>query len=198
MDTGVIIGISGHFGTGKTTASTIISNALNGSMRPAQAMGFADELKSDVHKMLAAQMGGLFTDILNTDRIEELKPDCLGPMYQGYGELARQLFGQDYWIRRLVTIYNKDIHTIIHDVRHVNEAQWIQSKQGIIIAIDGPNRRSNDQRSLEHASERHIDDIARVANYRIRNFTGLEAFERKLLGIIGEIFIGRPFDKQRS
>lgn len=185
----MIIGISGHFGTGKTTAARIISNALNGSMRPALIMAFADELKRDVHEMLTSKMGDLFSDILNTDRIESLKPDCLGPIYQGYGELCRKLYGEDYWIARLEDGRNQYIHTVIHDVRYINEAAWIKSSGGTVIAIDGPNRRANDKRSLEHASERHVDDIALRADYRIRNFTGIEAFNLRLRDIIGGIFI---------
>jgi energy-coupling factor transporter ATP-binding protein EcfA2 len=174
MSAPTVIGITGRFGSGKSTLAELLAELIPG----ARVTALADDLKEDVHAMLGRQLGAAFLDVAD-DRaaLESLKGECLGPIYQGYGELCRRLYGEAYWIERLVLRLRRlDIERpIVADVRYPNEARWVRSTGGIVIAVTGPCRREGDRRSPDHPSERYVDEIAADASVVVENNRDLAA-----------------------
>jgi hypothetical protein len=160
----VLIGITGRFGTGKSTLAGYLAEMIQG----AQVVAFADALKLDVRAILP-ELAGVE---LSAERLEELKAECLGPMYQGYGELMRRCWGDDYWIGRLAPFLPP--RAIVADVRYPNEAVWLRSRGGLLVAVSGPCRRPGDTRSADHPSERHVEEVARGADVPVVNDWTLE------------------------
>jgi energy-coupling factor transporter ATP-binding protein EcfA2 len=165
----ILIGIAGHFGTGKTTFASMLKDVIPHS----DIVAFSDGLKSDVHQWLCDKFGTAF-DHLAREQLEALKPHCLGPIYQGYGETARHLLGPDHWIKRLEA--SLPPRAIIHDVRHINEAYWIRANGGYLLAMEGPIRIQT-TRSLTHPSEIHIPQVMEMAHYKIDNMTSLSVLQ---------------------
>jgi energy-coupling factor transporter ATP-binding protein EcfA2 len=169
-----VIGITGRFGSGKSTLAELLAELIPG----ARVTALADELKEDVHAMLGRQLGTAFEDVAD-DRaaLEALKGESLGPIYQGYGELCRCLYGEIYWIERLCRRLDRlDIERpIVADVRYPNEARWVRSTGGIVIAVTGPCRREGDRRSTDHPSERYVEEIAASAVVVVENYGDLAA-----------------------
>lgn len=158
MTENILIGITGRYGTGKSTLAAMLAELLD-----AQVVAFADALKEHTHTILEDLTGVL----LPPHRIEELKSNCLGPMYQGYGEFMRQNFGQDYWIEQLESVL--PARAIVADVRYPNESQWIKARGGLLVAISGPCRRDGDQRSPTHPSEAGVKECAAMADIAFEN-----------------------------
>lgn len=156
----MLIGITGTIGVGKNTVADMLSVATD-----AYVVGFADELKADVHDWLARRIGRALT----ANEIEGLKGTCLGPIYQGYGELMRQVAGRDYWIKRLEAILPG--RAIVADCRYVNEGEWVKSRGGLLVSVVGPNRRTGDTRSSSHPSETEVAEVRKLAGVEIANIS---------------------------
>lgn len=176
----ILVGIVGRKGRGKSTLAEIMAGHIEG----ARVVGLADALKRDVHAMV---MGFGHLELLPED-LEPLKGDCLGPMYQGYGELMRRLRGEDYWITRLESVLPE--RAIVADVRHVNEAEWIKARSGVLIGVIGSSWREGDTRSDEHPSERYVDDCIDIAHALAFNTRGLDHLRSTAQNIARRIMEG--------
>lgn len=176
MADSILIGITGKFGVGKSTLAEMLASEIP----DAWVVAFADNLKREVHMMLTRQVGLPFIDTSIGER-NELKGECLGPMYQGYGELCRRLLGEDCWIKALAM--ELPTRAIVADVRHHNEAAWLRSRGGILVALSGPCRRPGDQRSTMHPSEIHVAEIARAADVPVVNDYTLDHLRTQARGV---------------
>ena len=159
-----LIGITGYRSTGKTTMAMALANAE--PLRGADIQGFADAVKDDVHRMIEEKAGYTLSKIQKA----ALKANSLGHMYQGYGELARRLFGEDFWIKRLEMVLSD--RAIIHDVRYPNEAEWIKSRGGLLIGVVGEIRDLQDARDERHPSEVFVSECLKMADVMVYNKHG--------------------------
>jgi hypothetical protein len=161
----ILIGITGRFGTGKSSLAALLAEQLPG----AQVVAFADALKVDSHRLLEPALDRPITP----EEVERLKPTCLGPIYQGYGELMRQWYADDYWVERLAEAL--PARAIVADVRYPNEADWLKHRGGLLIVVRGPNRRPDDTRSPDHPSEAFVEHCARRADVHLSNDGSLDS-----------------------
>lgn len=144
MNDQLCIGITGRYGSGKSTLAAILREMVPGS----EVVAFADALKCDVLQTVNRALG---TDYTRED-LERDKATVWGPILQGWGELCRRTYGEDYWIDRLADVLPR--RAIIADVRYENEAAFVKCQPtGLIVFVDGPNRRGHDARSATHPSE---------------------------------------------
>ena len=88
-------------------------------------------------------------------------PCCKQPVYQAVGEAAKNLYGEQFWVDRLLAAW--DHHQtlgcdalVIDDVRFPYESKIIQSMGGQVWRIARP---STDNHGDMHPSEIHVDSI---------------------------------------
>lgn len=143
----LIVGIGHVARVGKDTAATALCRDL-GFVR----YGFADQLKElalaadplvtpavkvintgNGHGHLAWVTAGLGGWEAAKDSYPEVRR-----FLQRLGLGARQVFGEDFWIDRLLEKAGTDERVVIPDVRFRNEAEAIRARGGVLIRINRP------------------------------------------------------------
>lgn len=128
-----LIGITGRARSGKDTAATIL-RVYHGFHR----MAFADPLKSAVSTLFKVPADTVFSDAIKELQLPfwDLK---FRDILQRFGtESMRDVFGQDFWIRRWLLDYapiRDSVNVVVTDVRFENEAQTIRDYGGVIIHL---------------------------------------------------------------
>lgn len=122
------VGLCGYAQTGKDTAAEHLVNY--------QRFAFADGLKTDASKMLAAI--GIAADWRDGAFKARWRPLLVA---LGAGMRASH---PDYWIKRLIySIVTAGIgprdNIVITDVRYANEVQWILGQRGVVVRVDRPD-----------------------------------------------------------
>lgn len=181
--TPVLIGITGRKGTGKSTMADMLAAQIPDS----QVCAFAGDLKADVLTMLAHTLSDIPLDEL-IHQMSASKGTTFGPIYQGYGELLRQLHGPNYWIDRLAD--SLPARAIVADVRYVNEAEWIHSRGGLLVGLRGPERREGDQRAVDHPSEAEVSRCIELADTVIENRWGLDRLQMSAVIVAHDVLNG--------
>ena len=123
-----VIGIGGVARVGKDTLCNEIIHFLSRNDIKSQRIAFADELKKDLHEFLLAKTGlSVYTD-------SDSEKKLIRPTLVEYGKLMRNLSKGRYWINKLKPLINsnleKNIVSIISDVRYQNEVAWVNSLNG--------------------------------------------------------------------
>lgn len=176
-----VIGFTGYAGSGKDTIADCLTD--KGYYR----LAFADALKElaweinpvvDVFKDLPVTLqefvtnwGGAEDDLLGKVDLVK-KHSAFGRGFlQHLGQAQRKVFGPEVWIELLDAEMNRLWNPkgankfVITDVRYENEAEWIQSCGGCIIAISRPSVGPLNG----HVSEQNITDLMRRADYTVTN-----------------------------
>lgn len=146
-----IIGLSGYAGCGKDRAYKYIRE-----FDPeAERFAFADQLKSEV-----ANGWGC-----TSDYIDENKDRYFRVILQQWGQLRRELDGEDYWIKKVDWEINwsRPEVAVITDVRHLNEVEYVRSKGGVMVRISRPGIEAVNG----HISESALDGVR--CDYHILN-----------------------------
>ena len=147
---GLIVGITGKMGAGKTTAAQIMVGKYNFSL-----LSFATPLKE-----AACHIFGLKSEDFSTgkEKVDPYWGITRRKMLQVLGtECMRGNFGEDFWVRRAalaVEKLRKHINVVFDDVRFPDEAAWIMSQGGIILRIRTNRVEYTD--GLNHASETQV------------------------------------------
>ena len=133
----IIIGFAGKMGSGKNHfAEKIIAPLLKSQGHQVVILAFADQLKVE----LMTKYGLSYAEVF------ENKSASTRDLLQKEGTaLGRDVRGSDIWIKYLANwteiFAARGINYIlITDVRFTNEAEWIKSKNGILVKIDAPDR----------------------------------------------------------
>lgn len=159
-----IIGIAGAKRVGKDT----FYHVLKARQHPVSKAAIADSIKADLSDVTGLSGGS---------------KEQLRPILQLYGDIAKQLHGQDYWIDRLSHYIHhlpSDGHTIITDVRFPSEAKWIKEQGGIVVVVKRPIDTNE-----EHSSETEWRNIE--PDYTIENNQGLSHYAQEVVRVYQEI-----------
>lgn len=150
----MIIGISGHKFSGKSTVARLLSEATGYEVR-----SFATPLK----KMVCALVGCTMDDLEdydykeNTEVPEHLWAYCandkhtIRALMQGLGDLMRKKNPNVF----IECTLNSKSDYLVSDCRFPNEAKAIKDRGGIVIKVVRDSVVASDK----HQSETHIDDI---------------------------------------
>jgi len=158
----ILIGLSGKMGVGKDyIAHNILMPYLEKKNIKTLMIAFADQIKVNTS----------VKHNINLFDMYDTKNENIRRLLQKEGtENGRDKYGDNIWINyvdKWTDIYSKrGIQAfIIMDVRFKNEAEYIKSKNGLLIRIEAPLRNkeriTNEKNSLEiqkHISEIDLDD----------------------------------------
>ena len=174
----MIIGLIGNARVGKTTLSDYLVKtygydtvAFAGPIK--EAMRIAFDLNEE-------QLDGKLKEVI--DERWGLSPRQL---YQKFGtDWARNLIGQDVWIRRLKIELEKmtDNQVIVSDIRFPNEAKAVKDMGGILIKITKKGLEVNKD---SHISEKLIDKID--YDYLIENNYDMKRYEQDIELLLNHI-----------
>lgn len=180
----MLIGITGHKFSGKSTVASMLSEMLGYPV-----VSFADKLK-DVCCVLTGCTREQLEDFSFKEK--HLVPTYLWPLC-AHGEATPtyrrflQCFGTDImralnpniWIE--ATLYDAPEDAIISDCRFVNEQEYINDLHGIVVRIVRPNYSSHDV----HSSETEMRDI--VPDVTIVNDGNIEELRAKVEALVNDI-----------
>lgn len=162
-----LIGIAGKKRSGKSTVAIYMHRILEKNGYEVYSDAFARALKEEVYRAVQSVYPDLSPAIL------EARKEDIRALFQGWGDLGRELFGKDYWIRKLFSNYawltGSDLGEarkilIVDDVRFKNEFESVKQLGGRVVRVargtNGPLRKISDSgysREL-HVSEVDLDD----------------------------------------
>lgn len=151
-----LVGICGKAGAGKDTFADAMEQYLT-------KYAFADAVKKVAAE--ATYLG--YSDFYDRDTKEEVNSywnKSPREIAQLVGtELFRNVFGGDFWIKRLelelINTYGdpRRVRISVSDVRFQNEAQWILDRGGILVHITRPSIDGQEVGIKGHASEAGIN-----------------------------------------
>lgn len=162
----MIVGLGFNKEVGKDTAATALGRELG-----FKRIGFADKLKE-----LALEADPLVTTSARTvnvqvghgrmkhvvqglggwDEAKRTYPE-VRKFLQDLGLAARKVFGDDFWINQVVLQAiardRANLHTVISDVRFLNEAEALKAAGGLLIKITRPGRNGDSHISEQQLAE---------------------------------------------
>lgn len=148
----MIIGLIGQARVGKTTFADYLVQLYGYN-----TVAFATPIKE------AMRVAFDLNDEQIDGKLKEVEDKRWGvtprQLYQKFGtDWARNLLGQDVWIKRLKIELKKntDRHTIVSDIRFPNEAKAVKDMGGILIKI---TKKGIEIKENSHISEKLIDKI---------------------------------------
>lgn len=102
---------------------------------------------------------------------------------QKIGESFRQNFGLDFWVKTLERrIENIEGDIVISDVRHIEEAEWVKRKEGVLIKVY-KDEISEDEHVSETGLNRYED-----WDFTVKNSGSIRDLEDTVEIIMTEIF----------
>jgi len=154
------IGFIGKKQSGKSTAAKYVANKYD-LKRVNFKDGLVNELKERCPDLLQ-EIVNLLNSIAyegitdwTIDGLFDVKPQIMRKLLQNYGTNVRRVDDPLYWIKEWRKATANLPGVVVDDVRFLNEADAIKTRNGILIRINRVGLESNDQ----HISEVEMDSI---------------------------------------
>lgn len=193
-DRPVIVGLTGYAQSGKDTAASFLV------ARGWRRLAFADILRTSLYNLnpiVEAQVycdcDGSYVESIDTDyeRVQAIV-DRIGwdrakveypeirQLLQRFGtEVGRELYGENFWVERVISQVKPGERVVITDVRFQNEEKAVHDAGGRVFRIVRPGVGA----ANTHASELEIDKL--WVDGVIPNTDGLDQFESDVLEAVG-------------
>lgn len=184
----IVIGIKGEIGSGKSTSTEYLVDALSNNFKVNEYFHsyklkkIVSELSNEPIEKLMSQDGkNTYIDMYDL---------TLGQMLQIVGDGLRELVTKDIWIKLLNNSINNSDNdiVIISDMRYINEYENIKKfDKHVTIEIIRPvnDINSNSTRNIKHRSETELNGIK--MDYTVVNDGSLTDLYNKLDIIIKDI-----------
>lgn len=172
-------GIMGAAGAGKdTTAAGIIAEAPDFI-----ALAFADPMK-----LGASVTFGIPIEHFYDREVKEVDDPFWGisprVICQKYGQMMRELFSEDFWIRRMdgmIKMHNLQ-KIVVTDVRYENEVDYVKSLGGKILGVV----RDDLEEVASHSSEELAARVLQVADHIFTNNGSIEELHASVKEYLNE------------
>ena len=149
----MIIGISGKYGTGKTTLANALQQEFGGVH-----LAFATRLKQAASIITGVAEEHMWTDEGKSIYIQHLGM-TVGRFLQVFGTKMRETFGYDIWVDPVIGETERHDLAFIADCRFPNEVEAIKAAGGVVIRLNRPNvDPALNGRDPNHPSETALDD----------------------------------------
>lgn len=149
----IIVGLSGHIGSGKTTVAKRLVET-HGFVRTGFADGLKDEVARTLRRTLKAYLRAIRPDVRTRDDLGgveegqwaqyirmilwETRDEFSRSLLQEWGTELRRAENPDYWVaqweRRAIRLQK----VVVDDCRFVNEAEAIRKLGGFLIRVRRP------------------------------------------------------------
>jgi hypothetical protein len=173
-----LVAFCGYARSGKDTAALVL--AEYGYER----LAFADALRDSLYALnpivqveyaLRAQE---IVDGIGWDRAKVEYPE-IRELLQRFGtEVGRTLYGENFWVDRVMTKVKPGGKYVITDVRFPNEQVAVQQAGGRVFRIQRPNVGAANAHSSEDVSRLMVDGV-------VPNTGSIEAFRESVLSAVG-------------
>jgi hypothetical protein len=208
----LVIGLTGHPGSGKDTCAQLLTSHYF------QSVAFADALRLEVAKAWRVDVRMLTNratkevpmpafdiglcgepDFLNWAMQQGhnlLQPRSARWVLQHWGTEFRRSQDPDYWVRQVERWVQRmtglgRLYFVITDVRMANEAQLVRRLGGKLVRVHRPDLPPMAADTAGHSSEAHGDlDVDAV----IHNDGSLQALEAEVLRVLAEVFPAEAAD----
>lgn len=177
------IGLSGHFHSGKDTATEVLEKLFLDSKVPAARFAFASTLKKFAANYFGWD-GNKEPDYDFPIKDSNKSAKLIGgrTLLQGLGVFARDHISQDFWVQQTFSnIFEWGLRqdptkrpvAIITDARFLNEAKRIKDHEGFLIYVKRPGFDGD-----AHISETSMDtpEFQTLITYKLQNLKTLEDF----------------------
>ena len=147
-----IVGLTGKAGSGKDHMASLLHKHLE-----FYPLALADQLKVNLHAEEGTAMDRLYGQHRSKrarTRMQQYGTDEMKPIH-GEDIWCRYLGG---WFRVLKNRWGID-RFVIPDVRFTVEADWIKSRGGIVVRVDGLEREDMTATQRKHRSETEMETI---------------------------------------
>ena len=184
-----ILGFTGYAQSGKDTAAGFLV------ARGWRRLAFADILRDSLYNLnpiiVSDESGdGMLVnpshfrvrdivDFIGWDRAKVEYPEIRQLLQRLGTEVGRELYGENFWVERVMSQINRGEQVVITDVRFPNEEQAVHSAGGRVFRIV----RTGVSAANGHASELEIDRLS--VDGVIPNMDGLDLFEQDVLEAAG-------------
>jgi len=192
----MLIGISGHAGSGKDLAAGIIQYLTDGwgeytdfddyikgrvESPKFEIVRFADNLKKCASIILGCSLPELEDRHYKESNLgQEWGNNSPRTLLQKLGtDFGRNMIHQNIWVNSTMATYTPEKDWIIPDVRFNNEADIIKNKGGVLIRLN----RNNAGESDLHESESALDNYSKF-DYIIENNGSIDEFINTIKGIL--------------
>ena len=185
----MILGFTGYAQSGKDTAAGFLV------ARGWRRLAFADILRDSLYNLnpiiVSDESGdGMLVnpshfrvrdivDFIGWDRAKVEYPEIRQLLQRLGTEVGRELYGENFWVERVMSQINRGEQIVITDVRFPNEEQAVHSAGGRVFRIV----RTGVSAANGHASELEIDRLS--VDGVIPNMDGLDLFEQDVLEAAG-------------
>lgn len=173
---GILIGVSGKAGAGKTTFAQMLSAQYRRETgRDVRVAGIADPIKLIFARLFRADIE-LHDAIYLVDQLKhggtlrydhpwggDSKVSVRSALQHLGTEAGREVLGENIWTDLFVDSLDLDAITIVHDVRVDAEAQMIQIHNGVMIKINAYSR--DKQTFLPNRETEHVTEGELRINY---------------------------------
>jgi hypothetical protein len=171
----MLIGISGKKNSGKDQTFQYLHEIYPSAVN----VKFAGRLKEIVAVLADVDVSNCHArEEKESMRIPHLGRRTLREIQQDIGMAFRQMYGEDVWVTIALRNRPKDQITIITDVRFPNEAAAIREAGGILIRVNRPMKREEQ----EHESETALDDYTQF-DHVIENNGTLDNLRAQVMNI---------------
>lgn len=153
----MLIGLSGYARSGKDTVADYLVNKY-GFTR----MAFADPIREALYRLDPKVTFGDMSEISlawavdksGWEVVKNESPEVRGLLQRMGTEVARNMFGEDFWVDYAIGQSWKNDNVVFSDVRFRNEATAIQKNWGVNWRINRPGTKA----ANIHVSETQMDD----------------------------------------
>jgi len=177
-----IIGICGNVGSGKNAIAQILQAEFGHVIR-----GFSDPLYRILETLNPWIVNSTLVDhgpfirynqLVRMYGVDKVKRDC--PEVRKYlrllgSECARDIHGQDCWVKRMNLDMAQDKRTVIQGIRFKNEVDFVKYwQEGIMIHVRSDNETPPDPSHISESSINYMD----VSDIHILNNDTLDTLRR--------------------
>jgi len=184
---GLVVGLSGKFGSGKDTAATLLQEAM--PHMNWKRIAFATLVKAVVATLTSTTLQDNLSDA-GKQSVPNGFNHSLGTLQQKVGMAMRKEIDERVWVRAAFAAIGPHDNVLVTDVRFPNEFAEIKyNRQGIVIRLQGRTERLSETRDPSHPSETALDTFVDAFDAIVENDGTIDQLRDRLVLVVKEALL---------